>query len=137
MHPWRGSLPPNVFITPAEEIDLIYEFAAFAMREAVTVAVSWGATSASSARPYVTVNFRIDSFTNGGLASMIDGAPCTGGLPSERLVIENTKNVALLDVAQTLAAIGTSIVWAWELASMTLEPGFPVLVSRAVEPKIH
>ena len=104
-HPERGWVPPDVFIPLAEQSELILELGAFALREAVSAATSWDRTGARTGRPYVTVNLSARQFHDPGLASMIEGVLRTSGLIPERLIIEITESVTLLDVAETLDVI--------------------------------
>jgi EAL domain-containing protein (putative c-di-GMP-specific phosphodiesterase class I) len=104
-HPERGWVPPDVFIPLAEQSELILELGAFALREAVSAATSWDRTGARTGRPYVTVNLSAHQFHDPGLVSMIEGVLRTSGLIPERLIIEITESVTLLDVAETLDVI--------------------------------
>ena len=101
-HPERGSVPPSMFIPIAERSDLILELGSFALREAVRAASSWERIGAQTSRPYVTVNFSAHQFHDPGLESMIEEALMATGLEPERLIIEITESVTLLDVAETL-----------------------------------
>jgi Amt family ammonium transporter len=104
-HPERGWVPPDVFIPLAEQSELILELGAFALREAVSAASSWEGTGARTGRPYVTVNLSAHQLHDPGLVSMIEGVLRTSGLIPERLIIEITESVTLLDVAETLDVI--------------------------------
>jgi EAL domain-containing protein (putative c-di-GMP-specific phosphodiesterase class I) len=104
-HPDRGWVPPNVFIPLAEMSELILELGAFALREAVSAASSWERAGSRVALPYVTVNLSAHQFHDPGLVSMIEEVLGTSGLPPERLILEITESVTLLDVAETLRVI--------------------------------
>jgi diguanylate cyclase (GGDEF)-like protein len=104
-HPERGWVPPNVFIPLAEMSELIFELGSFALREAVSEASSWEPAGSQVALPYVTVNLSAHQFHDPGLVSMIEGVLGTSGLHPERLIIEITESVTLLDVAETLGVI--------------------------------
>lgn len=104
-HPERGWVSPNVFIPLAEQSELIVELGSFALREAVEVASGWERVGALTSRPYVTVNFSALQFHNPRLVSMIEEALLASGLEPERLIIEITESVALLDVAETLGVM--------------------------------
>jgi EAL domain-containing protein (putative c-di-GMP-specific phosphodiesterase class I) len=104
-HPERGWVPPNVFIPLAEMNELILDLGAFALREAVSAASSWECTGTQTRRPYVTVNLSAHQFHDSSLVSMIEEVLTQSGLTPERLIIEITESVALLDVAETLAMI--------------------------------
>lgn len=102
-HPDRGAVPPTVFIPLAEQSDLIYELGAFAVREAVTAASTWPPTV--NGAPFVTVNLSSRQFHDPNLVSMMVDALSSSGLDPERLVVEITESVTLLDVAETLSVI--------------------------------
>jgi diguanylate cyclase (GGDEF)-like protein/PAS domain S-box-containing protein len=73
--------------------------------EAVIAASSWERAGTQVALPYVTVNLSAHQFHDPGLVSMIEQVLETSGLIPERLIIEITESVTLLDVAETLGAI--------------------------------
>ena len=100
-HRDRGWVPPSIFIPLAERSELILELGAFALHEAVAEASSW-ALSSTRAPAYVTVNLSALQFQDPGLVPMIEAALSQSGLAPERLVLEITESVALLDVAQTM-----------------------------------
>jgi diguanylate cyclase (GGDEF)-like protein/PAS domain S-box-containing protein len=104
-HPQRGWVPPDVFIPLAEQGDFILQLGSFALREAVAAASTWEPTGAQVSAPYVTVNFSAHQFHNPGLISMVEDALETSGLAPERLIIEITESVALLDVAETMSVM--------------------------------
>jgi diguanylate cyclase (GGDEF)-like protein/PAS domain S-box-containing protein len=101
-HPVRGWVPPNVFIPLAEQSDLIVELGAFALDEAVTAAHSWQRTSATSDLPFVTVNLSAHQFHYPGLVPTIELALSRSGLAPDRLILEVTESVALLNITETL-----------------------------------
>jgi diguanylate cyclase (GGDEF)-like protein/PAS domain S-box-containing protein len=105
-HPERGWVPPSVFIPLAEQSDLILELGAFALREAVAAASSWGPTGAQETRPYVTVNLSAHQFHEPKLVSMIEEALTTSGISPDRLIIEITESVMLRDALETASVIG-------------------------------
>jgi EAL domain-containing protein (putative c-di-GMP-specific phosphodiesterase class I) len=102
-HPERGWVPPIVFIPLAEQSDLIYELGAFALREAIAAASSWPPGMIGA--PFVTVNLSSRQFHDPQLVSMIMESLTSSGLAPERLVVEITESVTLLDVAETLGVI--------------------------------
>jgi diguanylate cyclase (GGDEF)-like protein/PAS domain S-box-containing protein len=104
-HPERGWVPPVVFIPLAEQSDLIMELGAFALREAVAAASQWERTGREAQWPYVTVNLSARQFHDPHLVTMIEEALLANDLGPERLVIEITEGVALLDVTETLNVI--------------------------------
>jgi diguanylate cyclase (GGDEF)-like protein/PAS domain S-box-containing protein len=104
-HPERGLVPPVVFIPLAEQSDLILELGAFALREAIDAASKWERKGLEASWPYITVNLSAKQFQDPNLVSIIEGALYQSGLGPERLVIEITEGVALLDVAETLDVV--------------------------------
>ena len=100
-HPKWGQVPPDVFIPLAEQSDLIFELGSFALHEAARQAMSWERTGAQASQPYVTVNLSARQFHDPELLSMIEEALTTSGLAPERLVLEITESVALVDVVET------------------------------------
>jgi EAL domain-containing protein (putative c-di-GMP-specific phosphodiesterase class I) len=101
-HPEQGWIPPNVFIPLAEQSELILDLGAFALHEAVTAASRWGVPPNTARAPYVTVNLSAHQFHSSGLISMIEDELAASVLAPERLVIEITETVALLDATETM-----------------------------------
>jgi diguanylate cyclase (GGDEF)-like protein/PAS domain S-box-containing protein len=101
-HPERGWVPPDVFIPIAEQSDLILELGAFAMHEAVTAASSWQLQGDGTKLPYVTVNLSAHQFHDRDLIPMIERELKLSGLDPERLILEVTESVALLDISETM-----------------------------------
>jgi diguanylate cyclase (GGDEF)-like protein/PAS domain S-box-containing protein len=103
-HPERGWIPPDFFIALAEQSDLIVELGAVALRAATAAAATWQATSAGSP-PFVSINLSAHQFFDPNLVTMIEGMLESSGLSPDRLVLEITETVALLDAAETLSAM--------------------------------
>jgi diguanylate cyclase (GGDEF)-like protein/PAS domain S-box-containing protein len=101
-HPQRGWIAPSVFIPLAERSELILELGSFALHDAVREAGTWNQLDPLAPQPYVTVNLSAHQFHDAGLVSMIEAALRESNLAPERLVLEITESVALLDVAETL-----------------------------------
>jgi len=101
-HPERGWVPPDVFIPLAEKSDLILELGTFAIREAVTAASSWEPSGDRVLAPYVTVNLSARQFHDPGLVPMIERELERSGLEPERLILEVTEGVALIDISETM-----------------------------------
>jgi len=104
-HPERGWIGPATFIPLAEQSDLILELGAFALREAVLAAMTWESPD-PGVDPYVTVNLSAHQFYDPNLVPTIREALAQSGLAPERLVLEITESVALLDITETLEALG-------------------------------
>ena len=101
-HPERGWVPPDVFIPLAEQSDLILELGSFALGEAMAAASSWGASDAQADAPYVTVNLSARQFHDPGLVPMIEAELGRSGLEPDRLILEVTEGVALVDIVETM-----------------------------------
>lgn len=104
-HPNRGWIPPDSFIALAEQSDLIVELGEYALREAMTAAATWEVSVESGPRPFVTVNLSAHQFFGSNLVSMIEAGLESSGLSPDRLILEITESVALLDTAETLGAM--------------------------------
>ena len=101
-HPERGWVPPDVFIPLAEKSDLIFELGDFAIREAVTAASAWEPSGDQTVPPYVTVNLSARQFHDPGLVTTIEKELKRSGLEPERLILEVTEGVALIDISGTM-----------------------------------
>jgi diguanylate cyclase (GGDEF)-like protein/PAS domain S-box-containing protein len=104
-HPERGPVPPNVFISLAEQSDLIIELGALALRESVATASQWTSTDEAAESPFISVNFSSRQFHDAELVSAVVATLMTSGLDPKRLIIEITESTTLLDVAETLSVI--------------------------------
>jgi diguanylate cyclase (GGDEF)-like protein/PAS domain S-box-containing protein len=104
-HPERGWIPPNVFIPLAEQSELILELGSFALREALAAASSWEQAGEGASLPYVSVNLSAHQFRDPDLVPMIERMLVTSGLARERLILEITESVALLDVVETTSVM--------------------------------
>jgi diguanylate cyclase (GGDEF)-like protein/PAS domain S-box-containing protein len=104
-HEERGWVPPAVFIPLAEQSALILELGEFALHEALSAASTWRGTAESPFVPYVSVNLSARQFHDAGLVAMVEGELASSGLAPDRLILEITEGVALLEVAETLSMI--------------------------------
>jgi diguanylate cyclase (GGDEF)-like protein/PAS domain S-box-containing protein len=103
-HPERGRVPPGEFIPLAEQSDLILDLGTFALREAVSAATTWKVPTRAT-QPFISVNLSAHQFYDPNLIPMIEGALTACSLAPERLILEITEGVALLDIAETLSAM--------------------------------
>jgi diguanylate cyclase (GGDEF)-like protein/PAS domain S-box-containing protein len=104
-HSERGWVPPSVFIPLAEQSDLILELGSFALNEAITAASAWRKNTTEQDEPYVSVNLSARQFHDPGLLDVVTRALDAGDLPADRLIIEITEGVALIEVNDTLAML--------------------------------
>ncbi len=104
-HDERGWVPPSVFIPIAEQSDLILELGSFALNEAITAASAWRKCAAPQDEPYVSVNLSARQFHDPGLLDAVKRALDAGDLPADRLIIEITEGVALIEVNDTLTML--------------------------------
>jgi diguanylate cyclase (GGDEF)-like protein/PAS domain S-box-containing protein len=104
-HPQRGWVPPTVFIPLAEQSDLILDLGIFALHESIVAASEWG-RKGSLGEPYVSVNLSARQFHDPGLVALVQLELEVSSLPADRLIIEITEGVALMEVADTIKTIG-------------------------------
>ncbi len=104
-HSERGWVPPGVFIPFAEQSDLILDLGAFALHESIRAASEWGGSKELLAEPYVSVNLSARQFHDPGLLALVRSELDACSLPADRLIIEITEGVALMEVADTLKTI--------------------------------
>ncbi|MCJ9702966.1 bifunctional diguanylate cyclase/phosphodiesterase, partial [Bradyrhizobium sp. SHOUNA76] len=88
-HPTRGLIPPDQFISLAEETGLIVPLGEFVLRRACADAAGWPSGLA------VAVNLSPIQFKEAELFEMICAALADSGLPPQRLEIEITESVLL------------------------------------------
>nr|MBW4030397.1 EAL domain-containing protein [Acidobacteriota bacterium] len=104
-HRDRGWIPPDVFIPLAEQHDLIVTLGEFALRTALSAASTWEVDDAARGYPYVTVNLSAQQFHDPGLVTLIQNELERSGVAPERLILEVTEGVALVDIAETLSVM--------------------------------
>jgi EAL domain-containing protein (putative c-di-GMP-specific phosphodiesterase class I) len=94
-----------VFIPLAEQSDLILDLGIFALHESIVAASEWG-RKGSLGEPYVSVNLSARQFHDPGLVALVQLELEVSSLPADRLIIEITEGVALMEVADTIKTIG-------------------------------
>ena len=104
-HPDRGMVPPSLFIPLAERSDLILQLGYFALEQALSAASTWQALPGHSSAPFVSVNLSARQFQDPLLAAKIVSALEENGISPDRLIIEITESVTLLDVAETSSVV--------------------------------
>jgi diguanylate cyclase (GGDEF)-like protein len=98
-HPVRGLVPPSDFIPLAEETGMIVAIGDWALRTACLEAATWPDDIS------VAVNLSSVQFKRGDLVRSVSTALALSGLPPERLELEITESVLLLDSAATLRVL--------------------------------
>jgi diguanylate cyclase (GGDEF)-like protein/PAS domain S-box-containing protein len=107
-HPQRGVVLPQEFIWLAEETGLIIPIGDWVLRRACTEAARWP----EGVR--IAVNVSPAQFKNRNLVSTVEEALASAGLPADRLEIEITETVLLLEgdalaTLRTLRGLGIHI----------------------------
>ena len=98
-HPTLGAIPPDRFISVAEESGLIVPIGRWVLSQACRDAVQWPAPVR------VAVNVSAVQFVRGSLLHDVTLALAQSGLPAVRLEIEITESVMMADNPQTLAVL--------------------------------
>lgn len=104
-HAERGWVPPSDFIPLAEKSGLILDLGAFALHESIMAASEWGRSKDSLSEPYVSVNLSARQFHDPGLLDLVKRELDVCALPADRLILEITEGVALLEIADTMKMI--------------------------------
>lgn len=99
-HPTRGNVPPDLFIPLAEETRLILVIGEWVLNEACRQAAAWPAL------PCVAVNVSPSQFSGSDFVQLVEKALSQSGLAPQRLELEITEGVLLVDTDDTLAKLG-------------------------------
>jgi diguanylate cyclase (GGDEF)-like protein/PAS domain S-box-containing protein len=102
-HPQRGNIPPEAFISLAEETGLIVPLGNWVLNEACRQMAQWRRDGLAVQR--VAVNISALQFSEGSLLSQVIDALDISGLPSHCLALELTESVLMEDVAYTLGML--------------------------------
>ena len=98
-HPKRGMIPPSEFVVLAEDSGLIVPLGQWVLRQACEDAASWpGGTK-------VAVNISAVQFRSGNLVQGVMAALAASNLPADRLELEITETVLLMDNERTIATL--------------------------------
>ncbi|MCJ2179537.1 EAL domain-containing protein [Novosphingobium album (ex Hu et al. 2023)] len=109
-HPERGDVSPEIFVPIAEESGLIIQIGEWALRRACMEALNWP----ESVR--VAVNVSAVQFAHPGFVAMVTSALEESGLAAERLELELTEGIFLVDgeaaehTFKTLKVLGVRLV---------------------------
>jgi diguanylate cyclase (GGDEF)-like protein len=95
-HPERGLVAPLEFIPLAEETGLIVPMGEWVLRQACAEAVKW------PTHITIAVNLSPAQFKMRNLSQMVMSALAQSGLPAQRLELEITESVLLVDSESTL-----------------------------------
>ena len=96
-HPTRGLVPPDSFISLAEESGVIGAIDTWVLRTACTQAAAWGEHDL-----FVAVNVSGQELGRGDLVDRIEAALFESGLPANRLEVEVTETVAAAQPEEAL-----------------------------------
>jgi len=98
-HPKRGLVPPNAFITLAEQNGLIVEIGEWTLRQACREAASWK-------KPLqISVNLSPVQFRYGDLPNLVHSVLLQTGLAAKRLELEITEGVLINDRSRALSIL--------------------------------
>jgi diguanylate cyclase (GGDEF)-like protein len=98
-HPERGTVPPGEFIPLAEEIGLIVPLGEWILRQACSDAATWDRDIK------VAVNISPAQFRSKKLLEAVMTALALSKLPADRLELEVTEGVLLVDTEATLSLL--------------------------------
>jgi diguanylate cyclase (GGDEF)-like protein/PAS domain S-box-containing protein len=99
-HPTRGWVPPDLFISAAEQSDLIIDLGYFAIKDSIKAACAWGADDL-----FITVNLSARQFHDPGLIAFLESMLLESKLARGRLIVEITESVTLLNVSETMSVM--------------------------------
>lgn len=98
-HPERGMVPPAEFIPIAEDMGLIIPIGELVLARACATAAKWPGNQS------VAVNLSAIQFRTSTLIETISKALSNSGLPADRLELEITESILLMESEQTLATL--------------------------------
>ncbi len=102
-HPSRGLVPPNDFISIAEDSGLIVPIGEWALREACRQAAAWRQSHLPAL--FVAVNLSAVQFRRGDLERTVAAALADSGLPPALLELELTESILIADSDNVLATV--------------------------------
>jgi len=96
VHPHKGLLFPNSFISLAEETGLIDELGQWVLREGATQAATWFREGRNLS---VSVNLSARQFTSENFAESVEAVLTATGCPPHLLELEITESMLITDIA--------------------------------------
>ena len=115
LHPVRGLLPPEEFVTVAEETGLIVPIGTWVLEQACAQAVGWPTAPGATEPPGISVNLSARQLGRGDLGAVVAGALSQSGLEPARLCLEITESAVLdagahlTDALDELKALGVTL----------------------------
>jgi len=103
-HPVRGLVPPGMFIPLAERSGLIGDIGAWVLDEAVRQTADWRRGGLDTLQ--IAVNVSADQFDEPGFVERVLETLRVHGLPPDRLELEVTESVAMVDTASVIERLG-------------------------------
>ena len=103
-HPEHGYVSPARFVPIAERCGLIVPIGTWVLREAIREAAGWSRLGLGGLG--VSVNVSAEQIVGEGFAELVEEALAAGTLEPERLEIEVTESVAMLDVGLVVERLG-------------------------------
>lgn len=98
-HPTKGNIGPDVFIPIAEATGSIIAIGEWVLKQACLEAVSWENNAS------IAVNVSVKQIIAPNFIHTVLGALATSGLPADRLEIEMTESVLIVDPELTITTI--------------------------------
>lgn len=98
-HPTKGNIAPDVFIPIAEETGSIVSIGEWVLKQACLEAATWDDETS------VAVNVSVKQIIAPNFMHIVLGALASSGLPSNRLEVELTESVLILDPELTVSTI--------------------------------
>ena len=113
-HPRLGLLPPDRFITLAEESGLIVDIGRWVLRRACRQMVDWGHEHPELGRLNLSVNVSGRQFDDPAFPSDVAAALADSGFDAQRLVLEITENILVqhapaADLLRELKTLGLRV----------------------------
>lgn len=104
-HPALGLLLPGEFISLAEESGAVVDIGRWVLEEACRQAIAWDRTLPSTARLGMSVNLSAVQLHDAASVDHVSGALRASGLTPERLTLEITESLLVVDSEATIAVL--------------------------------